>query len=493
MVDRLSVVDAMPLHTQTATAPAHSVAVLVLEASDQLSHHRLQQLVASTLPRLARFRSRLVGKPMGVGQPVWAEIAGYDPMRQIRAATVAAPGGPRELAELVTKLSAGVQNWRRSLWEAWTIDGLAAGRWALAVKMSPVLGEDGDGVTAVWQRLITTASDPDDTALSEDGPGPAPSLAELVTDAVFEMIENQITGAWVAAEAVTSGLLAVRRRLSNAEEAPVGAAAQPSMSAAPKLMFNAPLSRRRSTAFASIRLADAKVISDAFGGSTANVVLTACTLALRSWLLRYDSVPQDPLLIAVPLSMPAGDVAQDAHLFNTGHIGAPVQLDDPVQMLSSLHTATERSSIAHRYQDMMGDRPVGLTTVLSLLPPWMTRAGMQVCNGLGLARGRAANRHGAISFASRPGRGYCAGSRVVAMYAIEPLVEGCGLNIGVYTHGEVMDVSVTSCPDKVPGVEYISSGIADAVDVLLAAAATSPRGEGRSVVTELTSHVSKRP
>lgn len=77
---RSAVEDAAALHSQTPTAPAHTMAVLVLEVSERLSHARLQELMASTLPQLAKFRSRLVGKPLGVGQPLWADIGGYDPV-----------------------------------------------------------------------------------------------------------------------------------------------------------------------------------------------------------------------------------------------------------------------------------------------------------------------------------------------------------------------------------------------------------------------------
>ena len=97
MVTRLSVADAMALHTQTPTTPAHTVALVILEASDQLSHDRLHRLVASSLPQLARFRSRLVGKPLGVGQPVWADPAWeHGPARQGRPGRLAVPlGAPR--------------------------------------------------------------------------------------------------------------------------------------------------------------------------------------------------------------------------------------------------------------------------------------------------------------------------------------------------------------------------------------------------------------
>src|SRR5690242_19598218 len=102
MVTRLSAVDAVSLHTETSTTPAHSVVLIILEASDALSHARLHQLVASSLPHLARFRSRLVDKPLGVGNPVWAEIDDYDPTSQIHSATVRAPGGEREFEDLIS-------------------------------------------------------------------------------------------------------------------------------------------------------------------------------------------------------------------------------------------------------------------------------------------------------------------------------------------------------------------------------------------------------
>lgn len=495
MSTRLSVDDALALNTQTPTTPAHTVALLIIEASDQLSHARLRELVSSALPQMARFRSELVSKPMRIGQPVWAEIADYDPTPQIHSATVPAPGGRRELAELVAELSAGMQTSQRSLWEAWTINGLASGRWALAVKMSPVLCDGGHALTSMWQRLMTAEPNGDNGSLMEKGPGPTPSTGELVSDWLAEVIEGQVTGVWMAAEAAAGNLLTMRRRLRDAVGPPVDSATVSSMrGTVPTTLFNAALTERRSIGLASIPLADVRTIKDAFGGSTANVVLAACTLSLRSWLQRYDVVPDNPLLVAVPLSRPSGDAARDARPLGIGHVRIPVQLDDPVQILTNLHTATERMNIAHRYRDERGVYPVDLTTVASLFPPWLARAGLHVYRGLGLSRRRASRCHATISFSSENlRRAYCLGAGVIAMYSAEPLAEGCGLNIGITTHGDVMDLCVSACPDNVPRVDDIASGVAEAVHVLLDAAEDSPRGEGRSVVTELTSHHKGRP
>src|SRR5947209_2707720 len=182
MLTRLSGMDSGSLHTQSSTMPAHTVALITLEESDELSHQRLHQLVGSSLPRLARFRSQLVGKPLGMGQPVWAEIDDYDPTSQIHSATVRAPGGRRELADLIAQLTTGRQNRREPLWEAWSIDGLAGGRWALAVKMSPTLSDGVAGTASIWPRLLNTGRQGHPTSYLPSQPslGSRPSPGRLV-------------------------------------------------------------------------------------------------------------------------------------------------------------------------------------------------------------------------------------------------------------------------------------------------------------------------
>jgi diacylglycerol O-acyltransferase len=437
-----------------------------------------------------------VGKPLGVGQPVWAEIDDYDPTSQIHRATVRAPGSHREFADLVSQLSTRPLDCRGSLWEAWSIDGLAGGRWALAVKMSPVLGERGDGAASIWRRLVTSGPDdatPNDVP-TEPSLGPAPSLVELVTDMVTEIVENQVTGVWLVAEVVTGALQALRRRMRGMDETdPISPAVSSMSGPVPHTMFNAPLTRRRAVAFASIPLTDVETVSNAFGGSTANVFLAACTLSLRTWLQRYDSVPEDPLLIQVPVSLPTGDPAVSANPLTVGPVRLPVQLDDPVQVLTNLHTATERLTIARSRNHEEKDRRVDFATIASLIPPPVVHAGMQFYTGLGLDRWRAPICHGSVSYvAAKPVPAYCAGAKVVGMHTAAPLQGGCGLNITVTFHDDVMDLCVCACPDTVPGVDEIATGIAESVHLLVGAAQASPRGSGRSVVTEMKSRATKR-
>jgi diacylglycerol O-acyltransferase len=91
---------------------------------------------------------------------------------------------------------------------------------------------------------------------------------------------------------LTGVLQGVRRRLRGTGEPDPMPPAQSSMSGpVPHTVFNAPLTERRAVAFASIPLADLTTVNNAFGGSITNVFLAACTLSLRAWLQRHDTVP----------------------------------------------------------------------------------------------------------------------------------------------------------------------------------------------------------
>ncbi len=73
------------------------------------------------------------------------------------------------------------------------------------------------------------------------------------------------------------------------------------------------------------------------------------------------------------------------------------------------------------------------------------------------------------------------------LHTVASLADGSGLNIALICRGDVLDVSVCARPDNVPAVDDIANAIPHSVDILVAAAEESPRGQGRSVVSEMTS------
>jgi diacylglycerol O-acyltransferase len=495
MAVRLPRTNALSLHTQSSRTPAYTLTLVILDASDQLSHQRLHQLVAASLPQLARFRSRLVAKPLGAGQPMWAEIDDYDPSSQIHSATVRPPRGQREFADLIADLSTRRPDCRNRLWEAWSIDGLSDGRWALAVKMSPALDDGAAGAASLWPRLLTTQprADSANGLPIEPGLGSAPSVAELITDVMSEIVENNITGGWLIAETVSGLLQVVRSRLRRPRERGPMTPASSTSGPVPHTVFNAPLTNRRAVAFTSIPLAEVEAVSDAFGGSITNVILAACALSLRAWLQRHDKVPDDPLLMRMPFELPITEPPKAGTAMTIGRLRIPVHLDDPVQVLANLHTATERLNAIRSGRSRSNSPTIDFEKMASIVPPAVAHVGMQLYARSGLRHQLGPICHGSVSStAIKPVPAYCAGGKVVGMHTVAPLAEESGLNIALTSRGEELDVSVCVCPDNVPAVDDIAAGIAHSVDILMAAAQESPRGQGRSVVTEINSHPANR-
>jgi diacylglycerol O-acyltransferase len=495
---RSSAIDALRLLMEKSTTQAPTVSFIVIEPADDMSHERLQQLVGSSLPQLTRFRSRLVDRPLGLGPPFWTEIDRYDPSSQIHRATLQAPGGPREFADLIAHLSAGSRHQREMLWEAWSIDGLSGGRWALAVRLSPVLSERGVGAAAIWSRLLR--SDPhhdgSDDQPSQPSPG-KPAVGEFAAEVISELLEFQFKGLYLVAETVAGLLRAVGGQLGGMDFVHQRDSVPPAVSSmrgpVPRNAFSAPLTDRRAVAFASIWQADLEAVSTAFGGDVTNVLLAACTLSLRAWLQRYDTVPDDPLAMWMPLAQSGAAPAENRDSPIAGQIRIPVQLSDPIEILTNLHTATERMNTAHSHDDEKEHFTGDVAAITSLIPSTVLHAGMRIVRQLDVRRRLTPISHGSVSSDSgQSWPAYCAGAKVVGMHTVTPLLEGCGLTITPTTHGEQMHLSVCVCPDNVPAVDDIATGIVDALDLLVAAASKSPRGQGRSVVTEMTTHTSKR-
>jgi diacylglycerol O-acyltransferase len=253
-------------------------------------------------------------------------------------------------------------------------------------------------------------------------------------------------------------------------------------------VFNAPLTDQRAVAFASIRRADLEMVSSAFGGDVTNVLVAACTLSLRAWLQRHDSVPDDPLMMRMPLALSGAalDVEDDSPV--AGKIRIPVQLSDPVEVLTNLHTAGEKMNIEQESDAEKTDLTADLVRIASLIPSSIAHAGMRIFSRLSLRQRLTTTSHGSICYAGdKSSPAYCAGARVVGMHTVTPLLDAGGLTITLTAHGEAMHLSVCVCPDNVPAVADIATGIVDSLDVLVAEAGKSPRGEGRSVVTAMTS------
>src|SRR3954467_110842 len=109
------------------------------------------RLVSGRIHLLPPFRWRLVGVPLGLDHPYWAEDPDFDLDFHIRESAVPPPGDDRRLAETVARIFARPLDRTRPLWELYVIHGLEDGRVALLTKVhhSMVDGVSGNEILGV--------------------------------------------------------------------------------------------------------------------------------------------------------------------------------------------------------------------------------------------------------------------------------------------------------------------------------------------------------
>ena len=445
MTERLSTLDASFLYLEDDGAPLHVAGVLVLEpVAGGLD--ALADLVEARLPLVPRYRQRIVQVPGRLANPVWADDPDFDVAYHVRQSAVPRPGTQAQLLDLVSRVTSRPLDRRRPLWEVYLVEGLAEGRVAVVTKTHPAL-VDGLGAVDLAQVLLDTT--PDAHLPPVDGwmPGRVPGPVDLVRDALEEYVQRPAAVVDAARSAV-GDLRATAARVRGVAEG-LARAAGSAVVPAP----HAPLSRtagtERRVAVARADLEDLRVIRKQRGGTVNDVLLGVLTGALRDWLLsRGEPVLGSTVVRAlVPVSVqgegqddPGGTVA--AHL-----VDLPVGEPNPWVRLARL-------SYAMRGVTDSG-RTVGAETLIALTgfaPPTLHALGARAARGL-------SRRVFNLVVTNVPGPQaplYAAGSRMVEVFPVVPLVGGQGLAVGMTSYDGRVHVGFNADRDGVGDVDVLA-------------------------------------
>ena len=292
-------------------------------------------------------------------------------------------------------------------------------------------------------------------------------------DVVDEIAANTVVGARIAVKlapvAVKSlagiALREVRRLVSRDGPQRRDGQAPVKDESSPRTLLNTPITARRSVAFAAVAMDDLQAITDAFGVTVNDVFLTAATSAMRRWLQVNDTVPEQPLRTLMPISTrSAGDVTSNS--WSPAVVKLPVDVADPVAQLASIRAETSQIKGRRR-----ATPPVNLADVIDLVPPAIIGQVMGLYTDLKLSRFHSPVAHVITSNVPGPPETiYCAGSRVLSIHALAPLLEGTNLNITAVSYEDTLTVSIVACPDNVEDVASLAQSIEDVLGELKKAA-----------------------
>ena len=129
---------------------------------------------------------------------------------------------------------------------------------------------------------------------------------------------------------IPSALVRTLNRSLQAQSAPISFAA-------PRSMFNVPISGSRRFAAQSWPMERIHRIRQIFGCTVNDVVLAACSGALRTYLLSFDALPEAQLIAMVPVALKVRDRDRESgNAVGAVMCNLATQLADPADRLRTV-------------------------------------------------------------------------------------------------------------------------------------------------------------
>ncbi len=416
---------------------------------------------------LEPLRRKVVEVPLSLDRPYWVEDANFDLDYHVRHIGVAPPGAADQLAEQVARIVGRKMDRERPLWEAYVIEGLADGRWALLQKTHHATIDGAAGV--IMLKLFTDEARDTEWKLEARewfGEEP-PSDADMLLRAIKNIALNPFRGTRLGLRIVrdladTAGLtdlsqLATQTRdtlgaLTNQSDGKAKARSKVNLpiTPAPPTPWNKSVSPHRRFAMRSTALANLKQLKNATGGTLNDVVMAVCTGALRQYLIEHDALPDAPLRAMVPVSIRTGK-EEDPWTNRVSALVAelPTDCDDPVERVSRCR---EAMMAAKNQFDLIPAEALGQS--VDYASPVVATAAIRLVSQLADRVNSPIN----VVISNVPGPReplYFAGAKLDAYIPVSTISDGVGLNITVHSYGDRMDFGLISDRDLVPDLWHL--------------------------------------
>lgn len=479
-MDHLSGIDAAFLYLETPEMPMHVGSLHLYELPpgyegdfvDDVRKH-----IAHRLHMAPVFRRKLLNMPFELANPVWVLDEDLDLEYHIRSTVLPKPGGREQLDRLVGRLHSSLIDRSRPLWEFYIIEGLQTpadappgtrhvGFYAKVHHASL----DGASAVVLASAMLDLSPQPREVRAARHRRTPGPDtygIAELAGAGLRHTAVQVVKlGRALPTLARTAAQLLrpARAAASLDEGAPRPRLTVPTHWFGPRTALSSNITNQRVFASVSVPLAEAKRVGKAYGASLNEVVLAICSGALRRHLAEAHSLPDEPLLAAVPVSLREAGNTQMNTQASMMRISLASDIADPLERLRAIHSA---SAAAKALTASM--KSVLPTDFPSLGAPWLI-SGLASLYG----RSRLADRLPPIAnvtISNVPGSPvplYLAGAKMLTYYPASIVVHGIALNITVESYNGSLDFGLTACRKAMPDLAHLAHDMLAAHRELLA-------------------------
>jgi diacylglycerol O-acyltransferase / wax synthase len=465
-MEQLAGLDAAFLYCETPTMHLQVCGLLLLDPSTMpsgYSYDRIRTMACERLPQIPSVRQKLAKVPFNLGRPFWVDDPNLNVDRHLHRVLLEPPGDERSLANIVGDIASWPLRRDLPLWELWVIEGLADGHVAILVKMHHSTIDGVSGASMMGHLLDLEPSPPVASQSSDKWQAEQPPNS-------FELLGRSVAARFGEPLELARLVPATAYRLATAlwrlgRQGDKGTTTKPFT--APRTLFNATITARRSVAFTDVALADVKMVKDAFGVTVNDVVTAVVGGALRHYLDDRGELPNRPLLAAAPVSV-HDETAERGGMTKVSVMFSTLATDekDPVARLRTIASANIRAKEIHKM--------VGADTLMRWAEHFWLNAfalGARLYSTLHVADHHRVVHNLILSNVPGPPIPlYMAGARLVGLYPLGPITDGAGLNVTVLSDEDRVGFGIITCPDLVARVWDLADAVPAALAELIKAA-----------------------
>jgi diacylglycerol O-acyltransferase / wax synthase len=459
-VERMSTLDAGFFFVEHRNVPMHLGSLVVFEGPAP-AYRDLVELFAAKLPRVPRYRQVVRTVPMHVFRPAWTDDENFEIGYHMRHAAVPKPGKARQLRHLAGQIFAQRLDRDRPLWEAWFLEGIEAGRWALLSKVHHCM-VDGIGGTDLMTAVFDLS--PDAARVTPDfwNPRPGPSVVGLVAGGARDAVTWPLRQL-ADAPGFVQGRLRSRADVMRFGRGLGGSARRLTAPSASSL--NGPIGPHRRWVWTTASLARVKRIRAALGGTVNDVLLAAITRGFRDLLIERGELSEGLVVRSlVPISLRR----KDERGVITNRVSAvlanlPVAEPDPVRRLEMLRGQMDD---LRRTRQAVGAEL--LTEMLGFAAPTLLALGSRAAFQLPQPLVQTVTTN-------VPGPRFplfILGRRMVEAYPYVPIGDNVRISIAIFSYLDRFSFGITADYSAAPDLDVLTKGIRRGLAELQAQSAT---------------------
>jgi diacylglycerol O-acyltransferase len=405
--------------------------------------------------------------PFALNHPLLVEAGEVDMEHHVRRIGIPPPGTLVELCEVVSHLVEHQLPRDKPLWQMWLLEGLQDGRIGILLILHHAIA-DGTASNELIRRIY----------LPEPGQVPdvpAPLPVEEVPSWGKRLLRGLADLPGVFSRDVPPFLHARREKKKWVAEIGDEIKKYASPDKAPKTIFNAVLSPRRTYSACSLPLDALAPIRQAYEVTVNDIVLTLVAAAARKYMAEYDSVPDKPLVGSMPFTY-RPDGIKDEIFGNEAAVDfvwLHAELEDPVERLLATRQAARdtKEHFAHT-KDMTAAKAFGA------FPPFLWKWTPQLAKQLHGPPSLFGNI--LVSNVRGPAEHlWFDRARLDEFYSIGHIAHGGALNMTVWSYAGELRLSIYACPQVVPDAEKLGDYFRESLEELLEAAGSAPAPEQR--------------